>query len=125
MQQSFEDEPAALLEKCSSLEEAKYLLEHVLNLAIDKGVYASQKETESKELSAKLHQENVNSTLQRDMLQYLIVHQTGIEIDAVDDNLIRGDTGARNLNDISLTIMLSYRFLFCMTLFKIRATSTL
>ena len=93
LQQSFEDEPSALVEKCNNLEEAKYLLEHFMQLAIDKGVYASQKETESKELNAKLHQENVNSTLQRDMLQYLIVNQTGIEIDGVDDSLIRDQIG--------------------------------
>ena len=82
------------MEKCGNLEEAKYLLEHFVTLAIDKGMQASQKDAENKELRAKLHQENVNSTLQRDMLQFLIVNQTGLEIEGVDDSLIRDQPGS-------------------------------
>ncbi len=43
---------------------------------------AAQKESESKELEAKLHQERMDSTFQRDMLQYLIQDATGVEIDS-------------------------------------------
>lgn len=42
---------------------------------------AAQREGEKKELAAKLHQESVNNTLARDMLQFLIVNQEGVDID--------------------------------------------
>ena len=42
---------------------------------------AAQKDAESKELEAKLHQERMDSTFQRDMLQYLIQDQVDIQID--------------------------------------------
>ena len=45
------------------------------------GVLAAQKDAESKELEAKLHQERMDSTFQRDMLQYLIQDQADIQID--------------------------------------------
>ena len=45
------------------------------------GVLAAQKDAESKELGAKLHQERMDSTFQRDMLQYLIQDQVDIQID--------------------------------------------
>ena len=45
------------------------------------GVLAAQKDAESKELEAKLHQERMDSTFQRDMLQYLIQDQVDIQID--------------------------------------------
>ena len=46
-----------------------------------KGLLAAQKDSENKELLAKLHQERMDSTFQRDMLQYLIQDKVDIEID--------------------------------------------
>ena len=42
---------------------------------------AALKESESKELVAKLHQERMDGTFQRDMLQYLIRDKGDIDID--------------------------------------------
>ena len=53
-------------------------------------MFASQKDSENKELLAKLHQERMDSTFQRDMLQYLIQDKVDIEI---DDSLIREREG--------------------------------
>ena len=50
----------------------------------------AQKEAESKELLAKLHQERMDSTFQRDMLQYLIQDKVDIEI---DDSLLSHRNG--------------------------------
>ena len=51
---------------------------------------AAQKDSESKELEAKLHQERMDSTFQRDMLQYLIQDQVDIQI---DENLFKDREG--------------------------------
>lgn len=48
---------------------------------------AAQKEAENRELQAKLHQERMDSTFQRDMLQYLIQSNKGIAVE-IDDNLL-------------------------------------
>ena len=45
------------------------------------GLHAALKESESKELVAKLHQERMDGTFQRDMLQYLIRDKGDIDID--------------------------------------------
>jgi hypothetical protein len=53
---------------------------------------AAQKEAENRELIAKLHQERMDSTFQRDMLQYLIQSDKGIAID-IEDNLLGNRDG--------------------------------
>ena len=57
------------------------------------GLLAAQKESENKELLAKLHQERMDGTFQRDMLQYLIQDKVDIEI---DDSLLTHRDGRRN-----------------------------
>ena len=54
---------------------------------------AAQKESESKELVAKLHQERMDGTFQRDMLQYLIRDKVDIDI---DDSLLMQHNGETN-----------------------------
>ena len=46
-----------------------------------KGLLAAQKDDDCRELVAKLHQEQMESIFQRDMLQYLIQDKVDVEID--------------------------------------------
>ena len=56
------------------------------------GLLAAQKDAESKELQAKLHQERMDSTFQRDMLQYLIQDSVDVQI---DENLLQDREGTQ------------------------------
>ncbi|XP_071509041.1 kinesin-like protein KIF21A [Diadema antillarum] len=71
---------AAVIEQCS-LREAKYMLEHFINLAINKGLEAAQKATTVKELQAKLHQEEQNSFVQQTLLQHMMEGRQGEDPD--------------------------------------------
>ncbi|XP_022094071.1 kinesin-like protein KIF21A isoform X3 [Acanthaster planci] len=73
----------AIIDNCS-LQEAKYMLEHFLQLTINKGQHASQKESQVKELEAKLHQEEQNSFLQQQLLQHVL---SGQDLDVEFDGL--------------------------------------
>lgn len=74
-----------------SEEDLKLILWQIEQLvSVVQGLFAAQKEWESKELLARLHQEKIESTLQRDMLQYLI--KDHVEID-IDDSLLRSREG--------------------------------
>ncbi|XP_038053366.1 kinesin-like protein KIF21A [Patiria miniata] len=74
---------AAVIDTCC-LQEAKYMLEHFLQLTINKGQHASQKESQVKELEAKLHQEEQNSFLQQQLLQHVL---SGQDLDVEFDGL--------------------------------------
>jgi len=50
-------------------------------LSFLQGLLAAQKDDECRELVAKLHQEQMESIFQRDMLQYLIQDKVDVEID--------------------------------------------
>ncbi|XP_046546034.1 kinesin-like protein KIF21A isoform X3 [Haliotis rubra] len=69
-----------------SLEEAKYLLEHFLQLSINKGMALALKDSESKELLAKLHQTELNNTLQQDLLKHMMMDHVDIEVDNLMSN---------------------------------------
>ncbi|XP_078664558.1 kinesin-like protein KIF21A isoform X2 [Branchiostoma floridae x Branchiostoma belcheri] len=77
MQMSEEGDPVditAVINSCS-IEEARYLLEHFLNMVITKGMYAAQKETECKEREAKVHTLEHSYNMTQDLLQHLIQGQ--------------------------------------------------
>ncbi|XP_033638364.1 kinesin-like protein KIF21A isoform X2 [Asterias rubens] len=71
---------AVVIDHCS-LQEAKYMLEHFLQLTINKGQHASQKESQVKELEAKLHQEEQNSFLQAQLLQHVLSEQEELDVE--------------------------------------------
>ncbi|XP_071853680.1 kinesin-like protein KIF21A isoform X3 [Apostichopus japonicus] len=76
---------AAIIDGCS-LDEAKYLLEHFVTNAITIGFEKAQRESEVKELTAKLHQEEQTGFLQQQLLQHLISEQEGdleLELDGL------------------------------------------
>ncbi|XP_052802857.1 kinesin-like protein KIF21A isoform X4 [Mya arenaria] len=73
-------DPATLV-SAVSLEEAKYLLEHFITMAISKGQALAGKESEVRELMAKLHQTELNNTLQQDLLKHMMDGRADIEVD--------------------------------------------
>ncbi|KAK6191402.1 hypothetical protein SNE40_003100 [Patella caerulea] len=82
----------SLIGACS-LEEAKYLLEHLFQFSISKGMMSAQKDSEAKELHAKLHQTELNNTLQQDLLKHMIADHVDIEVDnlRIDNDLDQDD----------------------------------
>ncbi|KAK3103464.1 hypothetical protein FSP39_019440 [Pinctada imbricata] len=74
-----------LISTCT-LEEAKYLLTHLLDLSLSKGMALSQKEAEVRELQAHLHQTELNNTLQQDLLKHMINDRVDIEVDNLMTN---------------------------------------
>ncbi|XP_025085629.1 kinesin-like protein KIF21A isoform X2 [Pomacea canaliculata] len=66
---------------CCSLEEARYLLEHCLQMSTDRGLQLATKEAECRELLAKLHQTELNNTLQQDLLRHMMQDNVCIETD--------------------------------------------
>ncbi|KAK7486684.1 hypothetical protein BaRGS_00022085 [Batillaria attramentaria] len=63
------------------VEEAHYLIEHCLQLTIDRGLVLATKEAECRELQAKLHQTELNNTLQQDLLRHMMQDNVNIEAD--------------------------------------------
>ncbi|XP_041467223.1 kinesin-like protein KIF21A [Lytechinus variegatus] len=88
---------AAVVEQCS-LREAKYMLEHFINLAISKGLSAAQKESQVKELTAKLHQEEQNSFVQQTLLQHMMKDREGedLELDGLFSHPNRDSESSSN-----------------------------
>ncbi|XP_070199772.1 kinesin-like protein KIF21A isoform X3 [Littorina saxatilis] len=69
-----------MVSQCS-VEEACYLVEHFLQLSIDRGLTLATKEAECRELQAKLHQTELNNTLQQDLLRHMMQDNVHIEAD--------------------------------------------
>ncbi|CAH1785793.1 unnamed protein product [Owenia fusiformis] len=92
-------DPAPLLEKCN-LQEAKYLIEHFMALAVNKGLACMQKENEVKEISANLHRFEVQNKFQYDLLQHIVVDSVHGEF---DDSLLGADQGADQESDSTST----------------------
>ena len=64
---------ARVFEDVGTLEEARYLLEHLMNLAITRGLYAAQKDTQNKELEARAHQQRMSQAYERQ-----VKHETSL-----------------------------------------------
>ena len=63
----------------ASVEESKYLLEHLLSLALSQGFDCTQKESQYKELSARYDKMQMDSRL-RDQLLEQVLQDSGITI---------------------------------------------
>ncbi|XP_064602279.1 kinesin-like protein KIF21A isoform X2 [Liolophura sinensis] len=70
----------SLVNTCT-LAESRYLIDHLLQLAITKGLALAQKDSDNRELCAKLHQTELNNTLQQDLLRHMMADQVDIEVD--------------------------------------------
>ncbi|XP_064634867.1 kinesin-like protein KIF21A isoform X2 [Lineus longissimus] len=82
------DEDAMAMINTCTLDEARYLLEHLLGFAINKGLSAAQKETETKELTVKLGKVKRHNSFHYSLLQY-VMHQSNAGIEIEDEWLNR------------------------------------
>ena len=65
------------------------------------GLELSSKESEARELNAKLHQTELNNTLQQDLLKHMMVDRVDIEVDNLMTNQV---DGKRNFNVCSIML---------------------
>lgn len=68
-----------------SLSEARFLLDHFLNMAINKGLLAAQKESQLKVMEGRLKQTEINSATQNQLLFHMLKEKAEInpELDAL------------------------------------------
>ena len=57
---------------------------------IFQGLALSAKESEARELQAKLHQTELNNTIQQDLLKHMMVDRSDIEVDNLMTNQVDG-----------------------------------
>ncbi|CAL1568959.1 unnamed protein product [Knipowitschia caucasica] len=74
----------AVISSCS-LTEARFLLDHFMNMAINKGLQAAQKESQLKVMEGRLKQTEINSATQNQLLFHMLKEKAEInpELDAL------------------------------------------
>ncbi|CAE1242663.1 KIF4_21_27 [Acanthosepion pharaonis] len=77
----------SIFSRCNMME-CRYLFSHLIEMVLSKGTSCANKETELKELHAKLHQSMVNNTLQQDLLKHMMIDQIDIDM----EELVQNDT---------------------------------
>ncbi|GAB1608440.1 kinesin-like protein KIF21A isoform X3 [Argonauta hians] len=75
----------AIFRKTNTLE-SQYLFQHLMELVLSKGTLCANKETELKELQAKLHQYMVNNNLQQDILKHMMADRVDIDMEEFTQN---------------------------------------
>lgn len=75
----------SIFSRCNMME-CRYLFSHLIEMVLSKGTSCANKETELKELHAKLHQSMVNNTLQQDLLKHMMIDQIDIDMEELVQN---------------------------------------
>ncbi|KAM9467421.1 kinesin-like protein KIF21A isoform 3-T3 [Clarias gariepinus] len=90
---------SAVISSCT-LSEARFLLDHFLSLAINKGLQAAQKESQIKVMEGRLKQTEINSATQNQLLFHMLKEKAELnpELDALLGNALQelGNTAAEN-----------------------------
>uniref|UniRef100_A0A3B3SXC3 Kinesin family member 21A n=1 Tax=Paramormyrops kingsleyae TaxID=1676925 RepID=A0A3B3SXC3_9TELE len=83
----------AVISSCT-LSEARYLLDHFLSTAINKGLQAAQKESQIKVMEGRLKQTEINSATQNQLLFHMLKEKAEFnpELDALLGNALQGST---------------------------------
>ncbi|XP_056878555.1 kinesin-like protein KIF21A isoform X2 [Takifugu flavidus] len=81
---------AAVISSCS-LSEARFLLDHLMNLALNKGLQASQKDSQLKVMEGRLKQTEINSATQNQLLFHMLKEKAEInpELEALLGNALQ------------------------------------
>ncbi|KAJ8393382.1 hypothetical protein AAFF_G00061040 [Aldrovandia affinis] len=81
---------AAVISSCS-LSEARFLLDHFLSMAINKGLQAAQKESKIKVMEGRLKQTEINSATQNQLLFHMLKEKAEFnpELDALLGNALQ------------------------------------
>ncbi|XP_026778544.3 kinesin-like protein KIF21A isoform X1 [Pangasianodon hypophthalmus] len=89
----------AVISSCT-LSEARFLLDHFLSLAINKGLQAAQKESQIKVMEGRLKQTEINSATQNQLLFHMLKEKAELnpELDALLGNALQelGNTASEN-----------------------------
>ncbi|XP_018595892.2 kinesin-like protein KIF21A isoform X7 [Scleropages formosus] len=81
---------AAVISSCT-LSEARFLLDHFLSMAINKGLHAAQKESQIKVMEGRLKQTEINSATQNQLLFHMLKEKAEFnpELDALLGNALQ------------------------------------
>uniref|UniRef100_A0AAY4CKE0 Kinesin motor domain-containing protein n=1 Tax=Denticeps clupeoides TaxID=299321 RepID=A0AAY4CKE0_9TELE len=82
---------SAVISSCT-LSEARFLLDHFLSMAINKGLQAAQKESQIKVMEGRLKQTEINSATQNQLLFHMLKEKAELnpELDALLGNALQG-----------------------------------
>uniref|UniRef100_A0AAY5EWW2 Kinesin motor domain-containing protein n=1 Tax=Electrophorus electricus TaxID=8005 RepID=A0AAY5EWW2_ELEEL len=82
---------SAVISSCT-LSEARFLLDHFLSMAINKGLQAAQKEAQVKVMEGRLKQTEINSAAQNQLLFHMLKEKAELnpELDALLGNALQG-----------------------------------
>uniref|UniRef100_A0A8C7GFZ0 Kinesin family member 21A n=1 Tax=Oncorhynchus kisutch TaxID=8019 RepID=A0A8C7GFZ0_ONCKI len=94
-------EVTAVISSCN-LSEARFLLDHLLHMAINKGLQAAQKDSQVKMMEGRLKQTEINSATQNQLLFHMLKEKAELnpELDALLGNALQG-IDAENGDDSS------------------------
>ncbi|XP_060759025.1 kinesin-like protein KIF21A isoform X2 [Neoarius graeffei] len=92
---------SAVISSCT-LSEARFLLDHFLSLAINKGLQAAQKESQIKVMEGRLKQTEINSATQNQLLFHMLKEKAELnpELDALLGNALQ-ENGEESSSDES------------------------
>uniref|UniRef100_A0A8C7W5A1 Kinesin family member 21A n=1 Tax=Oncorhynchus mykiss TaxID=8022 RepID=A0A8C7W5A1_ONCMY len=84
-------EVTAVISSCN-LSEARFLLDHFLHMAINKGLQAAQKDSQVKMMEGRLKQTEINSATQNQLLFHMLKEKAELnpELDALLGNALQG-----------------------------------
>uniref|UniRef100_A0A4W5RFL0 Kinesin family member 21A n=1 Tax=Hucho hucho TaxID=62062 RepID=A0A4W5RFL0_9TELE len=93
----------AVISSCN-LSEARFLLDHFLHMAINKGLQAAQKDSQVKMMEGRLKQTEINSATQNQLLFHMLKEKAGLhpELDALLGNALQ-ENGDDSSSDESST----------------------
>ncbi|XP_072530315.1 kinesin-like protein KIF21A isoform X2 [Salminus brasiliensis] len=95
---------SAVISSCT-LTEARFLLDHFLSMAINKGLQAAQKESQIKVMEGRLKQTEINSATQNQLLFHMLKEKAEVnpELDALLGNALQenGDESSSDESDRS------------------------
>uniref|UniRef100_A0A8C8JC36 Kinesin motor domain-containing protein n=1 Tax=Oncorhynchus tshawytscha TaxID=74940 RepID=A0A8C8JC36_ONCTS len=88
-------EVTAVISSCN-LSEARFLLDHFLHMAINKGLQAAQKDSQVKMMEGRLKQTEINSATQNQLLFHMLKEKAELnpELDALLGNALQGIDGS-------------------------------
>uniref|UniRef100_A0A8C4EMS1 Kinesin family member 21A n=1 Tax=Dicentrarchus labrax TaxID=13489 RepID=A0A8C4EMS1_DICLA len=99
----------AVISSCN-LSEARFLLDHLITMAINKGLQASQKDSQLKVMEGRLKQTEINSATQNQLLFHMLKEKAEInpELDALLGSALQG--GKRQRVDAALSMSSTIAF---------------
>uniref|UniRef100_A0A7N9AXB4 Kinesin family member 21A n=1 Tax=Mastacembelus armatus TaxID=205130 RepID=A0A7N9AXB4_9TELE len=92
----------AVVSSCN-LSEARFLLDHFMTMAINKGLQAAQKDSQLKVMEGRLKQTEINSATQNQLLFHMLKEKAEInpELDALLGSALQGRKGLQNDTSVS------------------------